>query len=292
LEVAKEMLRRQDGTELQEGGRGMRQMRFAMFLLGVWVVAVYAEQHVVWDGDITYGLSTGRSLQQFTAPLNWKDGMLHRRLEVKSKPTDFSTGIQLCVWSGGETCSSCDPAFTETGVYYTASNPGGWWKKAGDLSGWNSHGDRAYVIKRSSCDSWLSTQVASYCIGPSAAPHLPISVHVTEIYNSPGEDFDCPSDWTDAPWPECGGTSALGRAAHNDLGEAIQVNRLSGDRILVNVPHATTIALYTTGGQRLAVANAGKNGVQLNNASRAPSVVLLRAATDEGVVATKLLLAR
>jgi len=269
----------------------MKHVRMVGLFLGLWIVSARAEQHVLFDGDLTFGNDDGRLLLQFADPLDWKDGMLHRRLEVKSKPTTLDMGLQLCVWSGGETCSSCDPAFTGTGVYYTASNPAGWWKQAGDLSGWGSHGDRAYVLKTSDCQQWMATCGGWWCLGGGAAEHLPVTVHVTEMYTAPGEDFDCPEDWTGAPWPECASAPLAVRGAHRaDPDAAIQVSRVTPEYMTVSVAQSKDISLYTTDGRRVTVTRNGPDEVRIHSGSAAAKVVLLRALTGEGIVSTKIVL--
>jgi hypothetical protein len=243
------------------------------------VAWVMAGQYLMFDQDITWEGGTGAAYQTFSAPLNWSQGLMYRRYEIKSKPTSLKMGIEQCVWSGGETCSSCEPFFTEPGTYYIADNPGSWWKQAGALSGWDVHGNRAFIIADGGCGNWIATCTNPWCHGPEVAGDLPVATHITEYYVDPGTDFECPAGWEGAPdsW-NCPTTEVVAQPKGQRAAEGgIQVESVSPHRLDLRLSGSGRVSVYSPNGDRLATAIAGVSGrVSLDGLSIAPGVLLVK----------------
>ncbi|MBD3392896.1 MAG: hypothetical protein GF418_12390 [Chitinivibrionales bacterium] len=254
-------------------------------------VGVFAAQSMIIDKDLDYQSTTGRIFVTVSGPLDWRTGDLYRRLEITEKPTDREIAIQICVWSGGEGCSPCD-CFTSTGVLYRKYNWGEWWKNGSGPQAMTSHGDRAYPIKSSCCGGkWLSTQVASWCEGPSVAGDLPVKGHVTEYYVPAGESFDCPDDWTDAPWEGCGATETRDRRKNSGIGAGMTAQLLSDGFVKVTAPGAREVSLFTIHGKLIASRQCDAAGASiLCTRSISASMVLVRADSLDGVVTRKIAL--
>jgi hypothetical protein len=213
-----------------------------------------AAQEVLLDRELVYNDNTGRITVSFSGTLDWRNGEMFRKVVVTEKPTDIEAAIQVCVWSGGETCSPCI-CFRNAGLYYQRHTTSQWWKKNGtDLTGWTSHGTRGYCIKSSCCGAkWLSTCGGSWCMGSSAAPHLPIRMQMTDIFVPNGETFECPEDWEAAPWPECDEpVSARSSAKRLSAGKRLSVENLENGRIKLSAEGARKVALFTTRGRMIA----------------------------------------
>jgi hypothetical protein len=267
-------------------------MLFSKVQIGmvVFVAGVMAAQSLIFDEDITWQNNTGRVLHQFPAPLNWAAGTTYRRVEVKSKPTNLKVGIELCVWSGGETCSGCDPYFTETGTYYRTEHPASWWTLSGSpISGWSSHGDRAYILANERCEDWIATCGNAWCMGPSAAQHLPVTVHITEYYVDQGESFDCPEDWAGADIEGCESmVSVEGVRALAVPENGVRVTSVSAHGVSLLLPGPGTVALYSAGGKLLARAEAGVSGrASISGLSIVPGVLLARTESTAGTAVFK-----
>ncbi len=265
-------------------------MRFANIQL--WVVmcavGVTAGQYLIFNDSITWENTTTIEHRNYASPLNWSEGRLFRRIEVKSKPTDLKMGAKLCVSGNGETCSGCQPFFTKAGTYYRVDTAGLWSTSSGSpYEGWDVHGLRGHILIDGTCDKWIATSGGwctagseDLCMGPSAAQHLPVSIHFTEYYVDPGEGFDCPDDWMDAPLPGCAGTAAVaGSPQHGGRTEGgIQVEFVSPHRLALRLPGPGKVSLYSPNGDRLAVAEAGPSGlVCLKGLTGAADLILVKA---------------
>jgi hypothetical protein len=237
-----------------------------------------AAQEVLIDQDLTYELTTGRINIDFTGKtLTWNTGFAYRRVKVLEKPSDYSTGIQICVWSGGETCSPC-AEFSDTGNSYVKTEPAHWWGAAATVT-WSAHGTRGYCLKSTGCGGkWVSTSTNSWCMGPSAAEHLPIKVHLTEILVPYDEEFQCPGDWIDGPWDGCPSAASLAR---HEAGRrpGLDLVRQSGNTIRVSTVVPGQVALFTVRGDRVIVPAHERNGATVIDVSHLPpGIVLVRAA--------------
>ncbi len=256
-------------------------MRFVhvQFAVILCAVGAMAGQYLIFDQDITWNNNTGAAHTQFPSPLNWRDGTLYHRIEVKSKPSDRKVGIELCVWSGGETCSGCHPYFTEVGTYYKMDTAGVWWTLSGSpISGWDSHGNRAHILANEKCENWIATCGNPWCDGPGAAADLPVTVHITEYYVDPDEEFDCPDDWVDSELPGCPTTKADGGSRRPRSGEAgIRVESVSPHGLSLRLPGPGKVSFYSSNGVRLATAQAGSSGrVSVGELSIASGVLLVK----------------
>ncbi|MBD3392881.1 MAG: hypothetical protein GF418_12315 [Chitinivibrionales bacterium] len=256
-------------------------------------VPLAAKQEVLIDREFTWTNNSGRIGHNYTGTLDWRNGEMFRKVVVTDKPTDFETALQVCVWSGGETCSPCI-CFQNTGLYYGRHTTDQWWKKGGqDLTGWTTHGTRAWPLKSSCCGAkWLSTCGGSWCMGSSAAQHLPITLHVIEIYVPDGETFDCPEDWVAAPWEECQDQVRTRRISDNKLTlRNLVAAPADNGHVRLSAPGATHISLYTTQGQLVVSADCNSEGTAVVETRLFPAAMLIvRAATGEGLKSARLVI--
>jgi hypothetical protein len=236
---------------------------------------LFAAQEVLIDQDLTYELTTGRINIDFSGKtLTWNTGFAYRRVKVLEKPSDYSTGIQICVWSGGETCSPC-AEFSDTGNFYVKTEPAHWWGAAATVT-WSVHGTRGYCLKSTGCGGkWVSTSTNSWCMGPSAAEHLPIKVHLTEILVPYDEEFQCPGDWVEGPWEGCP-SSASSTRHQTKQGSGFSLVRQSANTIKVSALEPTRVALFTVRGDRVALPAHARNGMTVFDVSTlAPGIVVV-----------------
>ena len=167
--------------------------------------AVSAEQFVLIDKVFSF-TGGGRQCPDWQGPKNWVSpvnyyqGNLYFRYEVTAKPTDLLMHIQLCNWTSGENCiRSKVCSFKTKGVFYCVSTPSSrdtWWYKDNKMVDWTTRKTMCIVLKDPGGGKWVSTKVASYCMGPSAAEHLPVKFRLTAIPVSKGAKLIPPADWT------------------------------------------------------------------------------------------------
>ncbi len=250
----------------------------ALILCACACVQAFAAQEVLIDQDLVYELTTGRINIDFSGKtLTWNTGFAYRRVDVLEKPSDYSTGIQICVWSGGETCSPC-AEFSDTGASYVKTEPAHWWGAAATVS-WSQHGTRGYCLKSTGCGGkWVSTSTDSWCMGAAAAEHLPIKVHLTEILVPYDDEFACPDDWVDGPWEGCPSSTSAVAHKRPEQSSHLDIVGPSGGTIRVRASHPSQVALFTVRGDRVTVPEYARDGHVVLDVSKLPAGILVVAA--------------
>ena len=244
-----------------------------------------AKQLQLWDREITFEGSWGR-MNQKADYLEWQKGMLYRRTTILDKPDNDKQVMQLCVWSGGETCSPCETPLVKKGdIVYSRTTPKSWWKKSGALSGWASQGIRAYIIKTSCGGGWLSTCGGGHCQKSAAAPHLPIKIRVEEWYIDEGEQFVCPEGWSGTPdkWGCTNSVETIRSVSAPDMHSMLQLIPSANGTYEIVAPGLKNISVHSVRGRAISTVRQDTDGALVLSASlKSHSVVVISGRTENG----------
>ena len=257
----------------------MKMLSAAAISAVLWIpVKSHAKQIKLWDKEITFAGSWSR-MNQNASYLQWQKGSLYRRTTILEKPCSDKHVMQICVWSGGETCSPCNTPLVNKGdVVYSSSAISKWWVKGGgSITGWSSQGIRAYIVKTTTCSSkWLSTCGGSHCQGSSAASHLPIKLRIEEYYLDAGDAFTCPEGWANTPaeWGCGGAVQAGGTTSFAETQASIQLKPIANGAHKIVAPGLKEISLHTASGRAIATIK-GENGTWLFHSPRKGRLVII-----------------
>lgn len=169
----------------------------------------FIDQNVTWpDGNVARLGPTN-----LMSPNNFTEGSMYIRYEVTQKPTDFPVQGNVCIWQDNNAREACSgkvaPVYTAPGVYYAVGTPPRDWHVT--LGRQEIDHSREYKRMRSlirrttSPPLWLDTCSGDHCVGPSAAPHIPIKFKLEVYLTTAGHVFEKPAGWSDCPSTVCGG---------------------------------------------------------------------------------------
>jgi len=245
----------------------MKRKVFAV--IGILALTCMAEQLLWFDGNVTWTTSTGGRVSCITAdathgafanvanlvsPTDFANtGKAYMKVKCLSKPTNFRMGIQTCNWVGCETCSWFDHlVFTKAGdVAYQEQSPmKDWWNKcAHDWS--TGANDSWWLLIDPSVNKWIDIGGGSWCMGGSAAQHLPVTVHLWMILTTAGAQITLPSSW-EGPcppgWPCASVTAQLPENKVAGPANALVIRQLRGDLAQINAKETGTLKIMTLNG--------------------------------------------
>jgi len=258
----------------------------ACLILVIAMACCSAEQFILLNQDITWtggrfngpflGQSGASAWYDWTSPIDFTKGCIFSRVEVLEKPTDLQVEIQPCLWNSpppGESCGSHGPIWSTTGVYYwRIDGPEYWWRKDGLPVDWSKPGTRSLLLIKSGTTLWVDQCGGAWCMGASAASHLPVKVHYEIVVTSttdgtfviPPElkDWDCNevvklSDYWDC---EGGGTQVVARGAQAHDRTHLEVGLRVNGGVEIRCEKPGLVNIFGMRGERVAQVRVSAKG--------------------------------
>jgi hypothetical protein len=237
-------------------------MQKVIGFIGILALSCFAEQLIWFDSDVTWNTSTGgwsgkglfANVPNLVVPTDYADhGAAYLRVEVLSKPTDYGMAIQACNWTDGETCSWLGFGFSNAGDIASGQfNIQEWWAS----HSW-SNADATqtmWVLKDPTVNRWVDVGGGWWCMGPSAAEHLPVTVHIWALLTTAGAQIDMPPSWNfpcPEGWPCETATAVVAEKAFSGNANSPIIQQLAHGKALVSAREPGILRIVSLNGALL-----------------------------------------
>ena len=174
----------------------------------------------------------------WVSPVDYAAGTAHMWLEVRSKPTDAPTKVQVCyIGSPSYSCDYQSDAFTTTGVFEWSDPFSGFWSP--DYTDWSMAPRQVTVIVK---DDKNNKPSADNVGATEAARYFPLTLRLVVTFVPPGATYVPPTAHagaSDASMADAASAQDAGTATADASGGALR-RAMLGSRVQMPAPQVET----------------------------------------------------